>query len=61
MKRRLWGLLMTLLGAGLLVAYGTLVPVPTSPALVDAYIAGGFIAVIAAIYVTLTPLPKRWC
>lgn len=60
MKARLWGLLMTLLGAGLLVAYGALVPVPTSPALVDAYIAGGFIAFIAAVYVVLTPLPKRW-
>lgn len=60
MKKRLWGLLMILLGASLLVAYGTLVPTPTEPGPVDLYIGGGFVVFIAATYVTLTPLPKRW-
>ena len=59
MKNAAWGLLTLLAGAGILVAYGLLVPVPTAPAAVDLYIAGGFVAFIAAVYVTLTPPPWR--
>lgn len=59
MKRALWGWMMACCGAAVLVAYAMLVPVPTKPALVDFYIAGGFVALIVAVYVTLTPYPQR--
>lgn len=59
MKRALWGWIMACLGGCIPVAYILLIPTPTKPALVDAYIAGVFLAFIAAFYVTLTPYPER--